>query len=131
MAVCGARSSRPRCAKGTNPRGKGCYMGESKQGITVASECCCRALLDSPQYIPKDSLFRDDLFKATCEKVRPRNEATVVQDIARLIVPSAENLAIYGDAHLNHLVGSVNEGWDNTIPIIKPQPQADYSVGFK
>ncbi|KAK2809713.1 hypothetical protein FQN50_003558 [Emmonsiellopsis sp. PD_5] len=110
---------------------KGCYMGESNQGITDASESWCKTLLNAPQNIPKDSLFRDDLFKATCEKVRPRNEAIVVQDIARLIVPSAENLAIFGDTHLNPLIESVNEGWDNTIAITKPRPQPDYSVGFK
>ena len=45
--------------------------------------------------MPKDSLFRDDLFEKTCRKI----EARVIQDIARLIVPSAETLATYGATH--------------------------------
>ncbi|QSS61777.1 hypothetical protein I7I51_03954 [Histoplasma capsulatum] len=66
-----------------------------------------------------------------CEKMQDRNEAMVIQDITRLIVPSAENLAIYGDEHLKILIESVNEGWDNAIPVTKPRPQPDYSVGFR
>lgn len=109
---------------------KGSYMRESKQGITEASKSCYQNLLNADQKVPEDSLFRDDLFKAACEKVRRRNEAIVIQDITRLIVPSAENLAIYGATHLDCLVESVNEGWDNSIPITKTRPQPDYSVGF-
>ncbi|OAT11997.1 hypothetical protein, variant 2 [Blastomyces gilchristii SLH14081] len=110
---------------------KGSYMSESKQGITEVSKSCYQTLLNAAQKIPENSLFRDDLFKATCEKVRRRNEAIIIQDITRLIVPSAENLAIYGATHLDHLVESVNEGWDNSIPVTKTRPQPDYSVGFK
>ena len=90
----------------------------------------CKTLLDRSQTIPQDSLFRDDLFKRTCEKVRNRNEAMVVQDITRLIVPSAENLAIYGAQHLNHLFESVNEGWNSMAEFEGTLPQPDYSVGF-
>ncbi|ODH24673.1 hypothetical protein ACO22_05293 [Paracoccidioides brasiliensis] len=74
---------------------KGSYMSESKKGITELSESCYLTLLNAAQKIPEDLLFCDDLFKSTCEKVRRRNEAIVIQDITRLIVPSAENLAIY------------------------------------
>ncbi|KKZ68059.1 hypothetical protein EMCG_06271 [[Emmonsia] crescens] len=105
---------------------KGSYMRESKQGITEVSKSCYQTLLNADQKVPEDSLFRDDLFKAACEKVRRRNEAIVIQDITRLIVPSAENLAIYGATHLDCLVESVNEGWDNSIPITKTRPQPDY-----
>ncbi|EQL37308.1 hypothetical protein BDFG_01279 [Blastomyces dermatitidis ATCC 26199] len=108
---------------------KGSYMSESKQGITEASKSCYQTLLNAAQKIPENSLFRDDLFKATCEKVRRRNEAIIIQDITRLIVPSAENLAIYGATHLDHLVESINEGWDNSIPVTKTRPQPDYSCG--
>ena len=60
--------------------------------------------------MPQDSLFRDDLFDKTCEKIQDRNEARVVQDITRLIIPSAETLAIFGAKHLEILIESVNEG---------------------
>jgi len=36
----------------------------------------CKNLLERDQTLPQDSLFGDDLFKKTCEKVRNRNEAT-------------------------------------------------------
>ena len=91
----------------------------------------CKTLLETEQTTPQESLFRDDLFKKTCEKVRNRNEAIVVQDITRLIVPSAENLAIYGAKHLNHLYESVNEAWNNMNSYEGTLPQPDYSVGFR
>ena len=69
-----------------------------------------RPLLKRDQTIPQDSLFRDDLFAKVCQKVQDRNEAMIIQDITRLIVPSAQNLAIRGTMHLKHLVKSVNEG---------------------
>ena len=28
------------------------------------------------------------------------------------------------------LIQSVNDGWNNSIPVTKPRPQRDYSVGF-
>ncbi|EDN08099.1 conserved hypothetical protein [Histoplasma mississippiense (nom. inval.)] len=110
---------------------KSSFMKESKLGITDASKSSYQTLLIAEQRVPENSLFCDDLFKAICEKMQDRNEAMVIQDITRLIVPSAENLAIYGDEHLKILIESVNEGWDNAIPVTKPRPQPDYSVGFR
>lgn len=110
---------------------KGSFLDESDLGVTDVSKSLCRALLDKEQTIPIDSLFRDDLFRKICRKIRDRNEALVVQDISRLIVPSAQNMAIYGSTNLDCLVESVNEGWNNSIPVTKPRPQPDYAVGFK
>lgn len=90
----------------------------------------CKILLERDQTVPQDSLFRDDLFRKTCEKVRNRNEAIVVQDITRLIVPSAENLAIYGAKHFNHLYETANESWTSMAEFEGTLPQPDYSVGF-
>ena len=70
-------------------------------------------------------------FAKVCQKVQDRNEAMIIQDIARLIVPSAQNLAIRGAIHLKDLVESVNEGWIGSIPVQGPRPQPDYSVGFR
>ena len=99
-------------------------------GITDASKSLCRRLLESEQDVPKDSLFRDDLFKRTCRKIQDRNEARVIQDISRLIVPSAETLATYGATDLDHLIEGVNEGWTGSISVQGPRPQPDFSVGF-
>lgn len=90
----------------------------------------CKTLLERDQTVPQDSLFRDDLFKKTCEKIRNRYEAIIVQDITRLIVPSAENLAIYGAQHLNILYETVNEAWGSMNEYEGTLPQPDYSVGF-
>ena len=90
---------------------KGGYMKESKLGISEASLTRCKTLLDSEQIVPKDSMFRDDLFRATCEKVQDRNEARVIRSITPYITPSAEDLEISGAIHLEHLIEGVNESW--------------------
>lgn len=111
--------------------GKGSYMHKSDLGITKGSKDLYQRLLQSKQSVPKDSLFRDDLFEKTCHKIEDRNEARVIEDIARLIVPSAETLATYGATQLDHLIEGVNEGWTGNIPVEGPRPQPDYSVGFR
>ncbi|KAK3076041.1 hypothetical protein LTR53_000086 [Teratosphaeriaceae sp. CCFEE 6253] len=111
---------------------KGVFVEDSPLGISTKSRQKCRELLDQGEEggIPEHSLFRDDLFKATCKKIQDKNEARVIQDITRLIVPSAETLTTYGATHLQLLVESVNEGWSNSISITKTRPQPDYAVGF-
>ncbi|KAK3347465.1 hypothetical protein B0H65DRAFT_460550 [Neurospora tetraspora] len=110
----------------------GSYMVEDPVGLASASRDLCRSLLENSQPIPSDTLFRDDIFKTTIQNLRQKNEARVIQDITRLIVPSAENLFIFGGAkHLDVLTESVNEGWNNSIPLTDPRPQPDYSVGFR
>jgi len=110
---------------------KGSFMGKSPLSISDASKTLCRNLLETQQSIPSDTMFRADLFEETCEAIRNRNEARVIRDISLLIVPSAESLAIRGDKHLRCLIESVNEGWNNSIPLTKPRPQPDYAVGFR
>ncbi|KAF2003265.1 hypothetical protein P154DRAFT_101168 [Amniculicola lignicola CBS 123094] len=111
----------------------GRYVGENQEGATKESKEFARRLLDIGQAVPEDSLFRDDFFQDTCDMLRNRNEAKVIQDISRLIVPSAQSLAVYNKAarHLGRLIESVNEGWNNSIPLTGTRPQPDYSVGFK
>lgn len=55
----------------------------------------------------------------------------MIRDIALLIVPSAEVFTIRGVTHLERLIDSVNEGWNNSISITKTRPQPDYTVGFR
>jgi hypothetical protein len=109
---------------------KGSFMDKSNEDIKKASNDLCHTLLHLEQTHPQDSLFRDDLFNATCRKIRNRNETMVIRDIGLLIVPSAQTLATYGASHLNHLIESVNEGWKSAIAFYGPCPQPDYSVGF-
>ena len=111
--------------------GKGSYMYKSDLGITKGSKDFYSRLLGLEQAVPMDSLFRDDLFEKTCRRIEDRNEARVIQDIARLIVPSAETLATYGATQLDRLIEGVNEGWTGNIAVEGPLPKPDYSVGFR
>lgn len=110
---------------------KGSHMSKSELGLTDASQTLCQTLLEKDQTVPQDSLFRDDLFDQTCQRIQNKNETRVIRDISLLIVPSAEILAAYGDTDLKCLTESVNEGWNNTLPVTSTRPQPDYSVGFR
>ncbi|KHN97422.1 uncharacterized protein MAM_04437 [Metarhizium album ARSEF 1941] len=87
---------------------------------------------EGDQLVPQDTVFDDSIFAHACCNLQSKNEARVIQDISRLIVPSAETLAlrIKSLRHL-HLIESVNEGWNNSMPLTGTRPQPDYSVGFK
>lgn len=110
----------------------GSFMGPYKPGVTEASERICQILLDSKQIIPKDTIFRDDVFQDTCERLRGKNEARIFKDCTPLIVPWAEaHASLSANRDLDIAIESVNEGWNNSNPITKPRPQPDYAVGFK
>ena len=112
----------------------GIYMDQPEPHLraTKVGKALCQELLNKEQPVPKDSLFNDDLFEWTLEGIRNRNEARVIQDIGRLIVPAPEELALRGATHLKHLIETVNEGWIKSIPLIKgPHPQPDFAVGLK
>ena len=79
---------------------KDSFMDEANVGIAKQSKNMYLDLLASDQTIPKDSLFQDDLFKPTCRRVEDKSESRVIRDLTPLIVPSAENLRIYGATHL-------------------------------
>ncbi len=106
------------------------YMDESKLGISDASKEVHHNLLQMEHTAPNDTLFRDDVFYTACRNLRDKNEARVIQDIARLLAPSPEALAAFGASNLDVLVESVNEGWSNCVPVTNPRPQPDFSVGF-
>ncbi|KAK5561981.1 hypothetical protein LTR43_012424, partial [Exophiala xenobiotica] len=110
---------------------KDSFMGKHGQGTTNESKRRCQQLLDTEQAVPQDTMFSDEYFEETCEAIRNKNEARVIRDISLLIVASAEVLAIRGNQHCRLLIESVNEGWNNSIPLTKPLPQPDYSVGFR
>jgi hypothetical protein len=107
------------------------YMGGGP-GITDASRALCKSLLEAEQPLPPDSLFRDDRFENTCERLRNENEAKVVRDISPLLVPSVEVLCAHGKKHLEYMVDHVNQKWYGCVPIVLgPVPQPDYSAGCK
>jgi len=110
---------------------RGSFMKKAPVGITDGSSALIKTLLDTNQPVPENSLFRDDLFDTTCENVQRENEARVIRDISLLIVPSAEILATYGATNLECLIEGVNKGWNKSIPFYGPNPQPDYSVGFR
>ncbi|KAK4671213.1 hypothetical protein QC764_0092960 [Podospora pseudoanserina] len=89
----------------------------------------CTAL-NGEQPTPYGTLFDDQIFIHACCNLEDKNEARIIQDISRFIVPSAESLALRNKNH-KCLVKSVNEGWNNSIPFTTTRPQPDYSVGFE
>ncbi|KAI1431998.1 hypothetical protein GGR50DRAFT_27538 [Xylaria sp. CBS 124048] len=107
---------------------EGCFLTSSQVGIPERS--LCRTLLSTEVALPHNTLFQADVFASTCQNIKG-NENRVIQDISRLIFPSAEALAMYGRSGLNMLVESVNDVWDGAIPLTGHHPQPDYSVGFR
>lgn len=107
------------------------FMRKDDAGIKKGAKQLCQDLLEAKQAIPEDTLFSDDIFEETCEIMRKTNEARLIRDITLLIVPSAETHTIRRPRNLRILVETVNEGWNNSIPITSPRPQPDYSVGFR
>jgi len=108
----------------------GSYMHESKLGITDTSKQLIRDLNSNRQSVPQGTLFDDDIFVHGYCNLQPKNVERIIQDISRLIVPSAETLALR-NKNYNCLIESVNEGWINSIPLTRRCPKPDYSVGFK
>lgn len=109
---------------------KGTYLDVSDLGLADTSKRLVQDLLDSKQPIPRETIFDEGIFLDSCRNLRSKNEARVIQDISRLIVPSAETLALRAK-ELKRLTESVNEGWNNAVPLTGTRPQPDYSVGFK
>ncbi|KAF1999267.1 hypothetical protein P154DRAFT_554896 [Amniculicola lignicola CBS 123094] len=110
---------------------RGSFMSRYKGGISAKSKALCQRLLNSPQSPPKDTFFKDEVFEKVLESVKGRNETRVIRDIAQLIVPPAEPLAILGAEHLDPLRETTNAGWNSAMPFHGPRPQPDYSLGFK
>lgn len=111
----------------------GIYMDDDDE-VAPHQGCksMCQTLLQTDQVVPQDSLFNDSLIKRVCQRVRNKNEARVTRDLTPLLVPSAEILYLRGATDLQHLIETVNEGWIKCIPLVNgPQPQPDFSVGFK
>ncbi|KAH6982269.1 hypothetical protein BKA56DRAFT_585601 [Ilyonectria sp. MPI-CAGE-AT-0026] len=108
---------------------QGTYMRESKQGIADASKRLVEDLLAGEQQFPRDTIFDDGIFEEACLNLTDKSETRIIQDISRLLVPSAETLALRNKS-LKDLIESVNEGWDGSIPLLDVHPQPDYSVGF-
>ncbi|KAL6797641.1 hypothetical protein GGI42DRAFT_329376 [Trichoderma sp. SZMC 28013] len=109
---------------------KGAYMETSEQGILDESKQICRDLLQNEQQVPQGTIFEDAVFEKACTNLVKANEVRVIQDFARLLVPSAETLGLYAKP-LAILTESVNAGWNNSIPLTGTRPQPDYSVGFR
>ncbi|KAL1957320.1 hypothetical protein VTO42DRAFT_6109 [Malbranchea cinnamomea] len=124
----------------------GGFMKRHENGVSSSNRTLCQELLEKKPDIPKGTKFDDNVFEATCERIQRKNEIAIIRKIADLIVPLAENAIDLGFVKSKHLVESVNEAWNNSIPfdetqqlslryaqsrkLTLPQPQPDYAVGF-
>lgn len=99
---------------------------------SIRDQCkdLCQQLLENKQPLPPRTIFDDDVFEATCNRLRGKNKERIMKDLTPLIVPSAEPLATLGAQHLDVVIESVNEAWENCIKITSTCLQPDYSVGF-
>ncbi|KAI9893015.1 MAG: hypothetical protein M1814_000899 [Vezdaea aestivalis] len=114
----------------TELRVKGSHMHDSKQGLLMVELNFCDKLLSLSSNVPRDSLFGDDCLRKTCEKLGNQNEARVIQDIALLLVPSAEALATRDSKFPDYLKETVDTQWDLSFAVHGPKPYPDYAVGF-
>lgn len=105
-------------------------MDIPEQGITDAGKTLYRSLLETKYATPENTIFGDNAFREACEKLQDKNETRIIQDVTRLLVPSAATLATLGDRLLAILVKSVNEGWNNCTLVTNPCPQPDYAAAF-
>ena len=94
-------------------------MGKTDVTTTSSYKTFSKDLLIAKQPTPQDSIFWDDRFKDALVNIRNRNEAQVIQDIGRLIVPSPETLTLDGATQLKHLIETANERYPS---LILPQP---------
>ena len=87
------------------------YMSQPEPHLRAikVDKALCRELLNKEQSVFKDILFNDDLFEWTLEDISNRNEARVIQDIGRLIVPAPEEMTRRETTHLKHLIETVDE----------------------
>jgi hypothetical protein len=106
------------------------YMKDHELGISDNSKKLLDKLLHTKQSPPKDTVFRDDIFDKYCERVKGKNQSRILQELSLLLVPSAEVFALFGARHLDGIVKSVNEGWNNCYPITKTRPQPDSAFGY-
>lgn len=109
---------------------QGVDMSISVEEISSTSKDLCESLLNTDVTVPEGSVFQDRCFARLNNRINARNEARIVQDIARLIVPSAETLCMLGAEDLSNLIEGVSDGWNTAIPLVGTRPQPDYSVGF-
>jgi len=106
-------------------------MNESELRITDISKVLYQNLLEMKCITSKDTLFHDDAFLSACRNLHDKNEARIIQDVGQLLIPSSETLMALDIKDLCVLIKSVNEGWNNSIPITTTHSQPDFSVGFE
>lgn len=108
----------------------GSFMNDHEEGITTESRTLCQKLLNTPQKLPENTLFSDELFPQVCEMVKGKKEATVVRYILPQLVPSPKIRALRGASHLKILNETINESWINAKRCCNRRPHPDYSIGI-
>lgn len=111
-------------------RSAGIFLEDHPLGMSKAGKKLCDRLLHTLQDPPENTLFNDDTFNRTMRNIRGRNEATIIERISHLLVPSPETLALFGNTALDYVVESTNEGWNDCFPITNPRPQPDKAFGL-
>lgn len=109
---------------------KGFYLTSAHIGFDKGMLIEIGSLFKQETSVPEGTLFGEEVFMETCERISSRNETRIMCTIRNLIVPSAEELMTLKRISNFDLIESMNEGWTCTIPITPVRPQPDYAVGF-
>ncbi|ATY66401.1 hypothetical protein A9K55_000535, partial [Cordyceps militaris] len=88
---------------------KASFIAKSNLDITRSSKTLCATLLKGENSVLEVSLFNNNIFESTYHKLKGRNKAQIIQDIARLIIPSIESLTTFRATHLDILTESLTK----------------------
>lgn len=69
--------------------------------------------------------------KRPTREPRVKARPSIVQDISRLIAPSAETLITCGAENLDILTENANEEYNDAVLLTEPRPQPNYSTWFR
>ncbi|CAD6445332.1 f34d83fd-8cf3-4a2e-a3b8-f2f4907736ab [Sclerotinia trifoliorum] len=106
------------------------YRGELPEEAKTFNEEILR-MLEREQSLPKDSIFDDDCFDQTMELIQDRNEAFVFNTISEVMIPNIGRMTVKGASHLDPLIQSFDEAWNNCKKITQTYPKPDSAIGFK
>ena len=114
----------------------GIYMDKHPQIMpTKESREICQQLLTVEHEPPKETIFADDVFETTCDRLRERNEAMVLRDLTPLLVPSVErwtSLTNPSQSWSQHIFREeLNTPWSG-LQLLNSMstPQPDVAVAF-
>jgi hypothetical protein len=101
---------------------------ESELDVSTESDDVGWGLLTTQCDVPSNTLLGYDILRGSIAELQDKNKTRVVQDLARLFVPSVRTLARISHKRFDVFVESVGERWDANL--LDTQSQPDYAMGL-